>query len=130
MDAQQLETTLLKLSHDAPITEIEGGFKGHLILSANGTNVYASPKTILRTVRHTGKPAPHSGLAYIVTDGENRPLTDYKGVGDMSATPKAIGVREATYGEFIEKYGSLFAYNEVDFEQVINDPFASLLARL
>lgn len=128
MDANELEATLLKLSHDSEVTEIEGGFKGYLILSANGTNVYAAPKTILRAANHTGKPTTHSGLAYMVTDGEGNPLTDYRGVGDMSAEPKAIGLREATYAEFVDKYGSLFAYNEVDFQ--INDPFAALLARL
>lgn len=129
MDAHELEATLLKLFHDADATDIEGGFKGHLILSTNGTKVFATPKTILRAAQNSGRPSTHSGLAFVVTHEDNSPLTDYQGMADLTATAKPIGVRELTYGEFIDKFGSLFAYNEVDFDE-IEDPFASMLARL
>lgn len=129
MDAQQLEATLLKLSHDTEATDIKGGFKGHLILSAHGTKVFATPKTILRAAPNTGRPSTHSGLAFVVTHEDNSPLTDYQGVADFTTTAKPISVRELTYSEFIDKFGSLFAYNEVNFDE-IEDPFASMLARL
>lgn len=129
MDARELETTLLKLSHDTEATEINSKFKGFLILSVNGTKVFAAPKTIVRATINSGKPSTHSGMTFMVTNEDGVPLSNYRAIANDGEPGTPLGIREATCDEFIEKYGSLFEYNEIEFDE-INDRFASLLERI
>lgn len=129
MDARELETTLLRLSHDTEATEINSEFKGFLILSVNGTKVFASPKTIVRAAKNSGQPSTHSGLTFMVTDEDGTPLMNYRAISNEREMGKPVGIRDATFDEFVDKYGSLFEYNELDFS-TLDDPFKGLMDRI
>ena len=129
MDAIELEAALLRLSLDTPAVDLEGGFKGHLILSAKGTKVFAMPTTVLKAQAETGRPFTQPGLEFVITHADQSPLTDYHGIVDDSVEARPIGVRKMTYDEFAERFGSLFAYNEIDIFD-IDDPFSHLLERI
>jgi hypothetical protein len=65
----------------------------------------------------------------MVTNEDGSPLMNYRAIANDGDTGIPLGIREATCDEFIEKYGSLFEYNEIEFGE-INDPFARLLERI